>query len=92
MGVLISLILWFIFEIDRTDEPTPFSHSISEHHAFQWLGNEHECNKFLFYYYCVKFHSFMTEEEKKTWSEFIFKGFLLWTDSNTEADRSQFVE
>lgn len=75
MEVLISFILRSLVRFrDRFNRrTTAYSHSISVHHAFHWLGNEHECNHVFFYCYCVKFHSFMAKEEKKTWHEFIFQ-------------------
>lgn len=75
MEVLISFILRSLVRFrDRFNRrTTAYSHSISVHYAFHWLGNEHECNHVFFYCYCVKFHSFMAKGEKKTWNEFIFQ-------------------
>lgn len=65
--------LWFVFGIDSTDEPP--------HTAIRFLCTMHSTDlvmntnvtTFFFHCYCVKFHSFMAKEEKKTWNEFIFQ-------------------
>lgn len=50
MEVLISFIFRSLVRFrDRFNRrTTAYSHSISVHHAFHWLGNEHECNHVFF--------------------------------------------